>query len=715
MPIRQSRAAASLLLCASLAMLALLIHARPAHAETFGELAKTGTFGEGLGQFDFPAAVAADPEGNSVFVLDAEGPATGTFAGPASFRVQKFSSSLALEASASIPTPEEAGHRQWVVDIAVDSKLKRLYVLEATETPQSGPYEYVARRIYAYSTEPSGATLPQVGSGPLYSFPEVTSGSLPAGTVAEPVGLAVDPKTDALVVLGRDGEKDTLLEQISSAGVPGEAFDDSTEEQIASHEHSATSLAIGPNEEIYLTVAAANVSRYGSALPAVLELKPSPSFATPTVKVIHQDTGSPETEPRPLTGGEVVEQTHHIGAQIALSSNGATVYAAEVGNGEGENVQVKPKEAGNYAIRGMSTSETPEPGQQQVVLGGAGKASSTCRIASQYNAIAAGGEGVVYVLDEGSFEGGGVGHTLNFGFDLIKFGPGGSGCPKPSASFKVNEVEAGTVQVKKGALVTFELVETLLNGEKPSEVKWDLEGTDDYVAAGDTVTHEYLKPGVYTIGLNVLLEGGGVFGEPPLATRTLEVVAPLPIANFEASTQAPKPGEPVTFNGAGSLDETGSCSQGHGCHPTSTLKSYEWSFGDGKSEITTGPTFERSFANTGSQPRSEGVTLVVTNNEGVRSEPSEQKLTIQGAPESNPPSGGGGGVPGPPLVSPPPTKEAPVITHSQPKSTTKAEKLANALKTCKKLKGKHKRESCEKLAKRRYGPKSASKKKKKKR
>jgi DNA-binding beta-propeller fold protein YncE len=61
----------------------------------------------------------------------------------------------------------------------------------------------------------------------------------------------------------------------------------------------------------------------------------------------------------------------------------------------------------------------------------------------------------------------------------------------------------------------------------------------------------------------------------------------------------------------------------------------------------------------------------------------------------------GGGAPNPPLVP-------------KPKSLTRAQKLANALKACKKDKRKTKRQSCEKQAKQKYGPSKTKAKKSKK-
>ena len=67
------------------------------------------------------------------------------------------------------------------------------------------------------------------------------------------------------------------------------------------------------------------------------------------------------------------------------------------------------------------------------------------------------------------------------------------------------------------------------------------------------------------------------------------------------------------------------------------------------------------------------------------------------------------GVPGP-LTTPTPSSTGTLRTKPKPRPLTRAQQLAKALNTCKKIKHRHKRQACEKQAHKHYGPKSKAKK-----
>ncbi len=199
---------------------------------------------------------------------------------------------------------------------------------------------------------------------------------------------------------------------------------------------------------------------------------------------------------------------------------------------------------------------------------------------------------------------------------------------------------------------------------------------------GADPSHTYAKPDTYTVTLTVT-DAEGKTGKVSHLVRIAEVP---PIAAFSVSTPSPTAGQPVAFDSSASSD------------PGGAIASYEWSFGDGES--ASGATPSHTYAKAGSYT----VTLKVADDEGKTGEVSHTVTVAEP----------------PPLVSSPPTVTQPVSleltapisnkastepeTQPKPKPLTNAQKLAKALKACKKYKSKGKRVSCEKAARKKYRP-----------
>jgi hypothetical protein len=717
--------AAGVLVAATMALLGYAVDATSAHADAFGELGKVGEFGKGAGQFHWPIDLAVDPdEGNSVFVVDSP---EGTFPGPepAHVRVQEFASGLgAPVASVLVPVPEE----QYVSNIAVDPALHRLYVLKRKQTTGLSKSEddFVASEIDIYSTVPTpGKTLAleevEGDHGDFYTFPATPPNQPPpSGALRDPQGLAVEPGSHDLLVLGIDEEGDAVVQRIVATGASlgggklesGE-FDD-TAQQVSVHENSVGGIAAGPNGIIYLGGNDVLFPPNSELLPAVVKLEtasPSHSLANPSISLVHKQEAG---ESPPLTGGNsgASDTNKSVGEQLAISPDGTVIYAPAMS--KKETLEQSP---GNYEVRGISTAT----GQQQIVFGGGPNGTDgTCNIESEDYAIAAGSGGVVYVLDEAWALG--EEEPYPYGFHLIEFGPNGSGCPAPATSFTVGGAGGGSaVEVQKGAKIKLEASSAELRGAEPTELTWEITGpsgpesaTKAEKTAGLILEHSFLQPGSYMVTLNMAVTKSG-YGPPPPVTREVKVIAPPPTASFEVFPsgslgeplrvgQTIKPEEAVTFNGAESVDPTGSLTG----TKTHTLKSYTWAFGDGMTEQTSTPEYTRTFANHSSQARVETVTLTVTNEEGVESAPSIAELTIQGV-NSEPVKEPAKEATKEPAKEPVPSKTSTLTPPVQSKPLTNAQRLAAALRGCRKLKTKRKRATCEKAAKRRYAPKPKKK------
>jgi hypothetical protein len=704
-----------------LALIVALWMAPCAGAESVGEIANVGEFGGALGQFTYPPDLAVDPsEDNSVFVLDEPG-AENAGIGASIFRIQKFSAALGMpDAHVEIPTPAHGTEeRRWIANIAVDPTLGRLYVLEGTETPLGGSDKDVALQIDAYSTsdvidnvlQPAPEVETNHKPGVFYEFPampteeEFENGTLPAiGTLREPGGMTVEQETHALVINGTTEGSNVEVQRIAAVGqkfTSGqfvEAFQD-TSEKLTHDDSPVAGVAAGPEEGvIYVTAHNLGGRTSSDREPGVAKLATTGAFslAKPDITVIKQSEAG---EQPILTGGQLPSAGSSPGSQISVSSDGKTVYAAE------QSVEGTEGTAGSYEVRGMSTAG----GATQVVFGGG---ASRCLIASDRNAIAAGGDGVVYALDDGNWIGAEPTTPTSFGFHLIEFGPGGSGCPSPSTAITIDgDKSAGAAKVSKGQSVELEASDTELHNEEPVKLVWTVEGPEKFNAESTGKPAELkfkrrlLQPGVYTVKLEMQVSPES-YGPVPLVTRNIEVSAPLPSASFEVSNTDPKSGEAVSFNAAESLDPAGECSLTSGCSATHKLKSYVWNFGDGSAEVTSAtPEVKHAFADTGSYT----VTLAVTNEEGEQSSPTTQTVAVQGTSTTTTSTQTQTSSSQTETVT---TKTSSTVRPEKPKKESDAEKLKHALLRCKKDKSKKLRARCEAAAKRKYASKSRTKAKK---
>jgi hypothetical protein len=719
--------AVGILVAAIMALGGVAVDATTAHADAFGEVAKVGKFGKGLEEFHWPIDLAVNPEeGNSVFVVDSPEGASA-FPGAANLRVQKFASTLGPPvANAMIPVPEESTNKlaQYVSNIAVDPALNRLYVLKNIKTGIESPTtdRTVASEIDVYSTDTLTLDTKEVPpSGVFYTFPKTpVGGPIPSEALRDPHGLAIEQGTHNLLVLGVSEGNDTVIQRIDATGTSSgigkfsEEYVD-TDAALEPTNSAVNGIASGPGGVIYV---GGHVISKAASSPGVVKLSTAStghSLANPEIGLLH---GEEPGESPPLTGGSRYASggSRSVGEQLATSPDGTVVYAPAMSEKEEEE-----EAAGSYEVRGISTAT----GSQQIVYGGE-LTGEACHIESEDFAIAAGNGGVVYALDEAwqlSPE-----NPFPYGFHLIEFGPGGRGCPAPATSLAINgNTESNsTAESKKGTEVELEASSSELKGAAPTEVTWELAGPEKSTTkvttgcpACLTLTHRFLKTGLYTVTVSMTVTGSG-FGPPPPVTRKVEVTALPPTASFEVSDLSsipaePKSGESVSFNAEGSFDpEGGQCSEARGCPATHELKRYTWNFGDGSPEVTIegpeGAKVTHTFANASSQPLPDTVTLTVTNDEEVQSA-AEQHLAIQGTADEHK------------EVIKEPIKEVPIVkTPIGPpppppppgqKPPTTAQKLAKALKACKKIKAKGKRVSCEKQARRKYMSKQKRKHKRK--
>ena len=377
-------------------------------------------------------------------------------------------------------------------------------------------------------------------------------------------------------------------------------------------------------------------------------------------------------------------------------------------------------------------------------------------------ALAAGREGVVFALVQPDLNNtdkkeeetelispnsSAVGADL--GDQVVEFAPGansvGAGgnagkwqeCPQPSGGFSITNESAvpkeppsvgtGEVAVIAGTKLMFDASDVDLRGATPWAYDWDVEGGLNEKGEGPLldlpwtvgneftatphqgqawlwplpeVEAEFKTPGTYTEKLNLVNDFGML-----AAQRTLRVIEAGKITNTKISPSGtPTEGHPVLFNASATLPQG------------DKVKDYHWEFGDDQNEDTgERPEAEHSYAKAGSYT----VTLTITDALGHEVE-TKEAVTVTAAAVVDK---GKGVEPGPGPTTTGPTTTGPTTTTplviskvttpvTKPKPLTVAQKLANALKACKKDKAKKQRATCEKLARKKYATKPKHKPKK---
>src|SRR6201999_2520554 len=135
------------------------------------------------------------------------------------FRIQKFTATGTFVASVTLKF-KPSQRTEGIEGIAIHPALKRLYVLTIYEREEDSAVdgeEFVAGALYAFDTEAVGTTLvPAQGTdgegvlasdSVLHAQSEVT-GDPAEAALLEPAGIAVDPTTHDVIIVGHEDEGD---------------------------------------------------------------------------------------------------------------------------------------------------------------------------------------------------------------------------------------------------------------------------------------------------------------------------------------------------------------------------------------------------------------------------------------------------------------------------------------------------------------------------
>lgn len=635
-------------LVAAIAVVAAGIGASAAQAAN-GELASFGVSSfpptrEELYAAGPIALEAAGGGGQSAFVADLDDGVQP--------RIRKFGPDGAILAYLT-PTLAEPG--SVIVGLAIDEARDRLYALVDSDPSNT----QAAREVLVFDTtpdctdpsDPSTCTLvapagtPSLADGVLIDF-----AATPAAAVAFASGIAVDPATGDVVVLGIDDaaaqDPNGVLQRIGPDGTPGArvtGLGPNLDPDGGAIGRPA-GLAIGPDGSLYVaTAVAANPSKPYD-LPFGTESVYKQAGGTGPWTLLRMQPSSIS----PLAWAGTVDAYDGAvrwgsGSSIAVSRDGDTLFLVQ-------------GDATAAYVRGFSTTD----GTLTVTYGGG---TTSCALSVPHAdgqapgalSIAA-GSGDTVALAAFDWVGSAPGATPT----VHLFGPGGSGCGTAQPLFTVAGEGSLAVSVQKGETVTLDASVSQLLGGTATSVEWDLDGSHQFAThGGDDLTFDtrFVKAGTVRVGVRIAVDGA-----PALAPvyHDVTVVAPPPTAAFFASSGSVAAGAPVTFDASASLDPTGS--------PTATeshdLKAYRWDFGDGATRETTTPTVSHAFANAGTAAVQRTVKLTVVSHDDVVSDTAATRtVTVSGRPAVAPPSPA---PPNLPLLPPVPKVVPPTLTLGAP-------------------------------------------------
>lgn len=589
-----------------------------AGAAGFGELARFGSKGVGQSQFSEHGTAAeafgVEPSagGDSVYVGDEPEEHL--------FRIQKLGSNGEFLGSASLKTKGGAESESGIEGVAVDSALHRFYVL-VVQTRSSGketdPDFPVAGALYSFSTVPNGEGVLEPAEGTVQG-----EGGLLAGTTVfhpqsetmsqvllEPSGIAVDPTSHDVIVMGREDREGAgqepayrvALERIKSTGALGARWVDNAETSFFGEGGSeeATSPVVSKAGKVYV-IGGTLETPLGST-EQIVEIPKGFGAGEAPVTFVSFDSGAEELVdfpgiPQPLGGA---------GLSIAPDDT-LWAYAKILNKPEGGGSGFRLPGALAFNPNGTEFGWT---GGQSAALG-----SETCVISFEGHPMVAAGEGQrVWMFD-----------SSPQAPRVVEFGPNGSGCPTAKSSAMTVSVAGHAVEpsksVEPGAEVS---LSSTLSQANAKEVKWSFgDGTGETTTSqhqAPETTHKFAGEGKFKVEETIATDD---LATPQIVVeRTVTVIRKLPTAKFTAVATIGV-GEADSFDASKSAGSEGSA-----------IKEYKWAFGDKTSETTTTPKTSHVYSESGKF----AVTLIVVDAHNLTSESASNTITV------NAPSGGGGG------------------------------------------------------------------------
>jgi PKD repeat protein len=588
-----------------------------AGAAGFGELARFGSKGVGQGQFSEHGTAAmafgVEPAGNSDNVYVGDEPEEHLF------RIQKLGSKGEFLGSASLKTKGGAESESGVEGVAIDPVEHRFYVLVVQTRSSSrelDPEVPVAGALYAFSTIPNG-------KGELAPATTANAEGLLAGSTVfhpqsetaeqvllEPSGIAVDPVSHDVIVMGREDREGAgqepayrvALMRVKSTGAFGGRWVDKAEtsffEEGGSEE--ATSPVVNSEGKVYV-IGGARETPLGQT-EQIVEIPKGFNSSEAPVTLVSFDSGAEELVdfpgiPQPLEG-----------AGLSISPEGTLwAYAKILNKPEGGGSGFRLPGALAFNPNGTELGWT---GGQNAALG-----SETCVVSFEgHPMIAAGGEQRVFMFD-----------SSPQAPRVVEFGPGGSGCPTAKSSALTLTVAGHAVEPSKAVEPNVEATfSSTLSEANAKEIKWSFGDGTNAVTTNQhqtpETTHKFASEGKFKVEETIATDN---LATPRIVVeRTVTVSKKLTTAKFSYVTE-------VAVGEADKLDASKSSgSEG------SAITEYKWKFGDGTSEATKASSTSHAYSAAGKYT----VELTVLDANGRTSEPAVNAITVNAPPPPPPPT-----------------------------------------------------------------------------
>jgi Immunoglobulin I-set domain len=539
----------------------------PAWAESYGELLRFDGKGTGVTKghsFELEEEVHAfgvDPADNSIFVGDKKGEESEE-----EFRIQKYSQAGAYEAQVvlkpgkTLPTGIEGVED--LDGIAVDSNKGRIYVLVTYLRKRSDgidPGKEVAGAVYAFSTTPVGGELvPATGADPttglLGTLETLSANSETQGkALIEPGGIAVDPATHEVVILGHvdegGGVTHVALVHMSETGTLGTTYVDP---EPLGLETPPDSPVVSQNGTVFF-----EDEDELQQIPPGLTGAPEVIFHFEQPESLVQ---GPFKEELTVFGEDVGAGESYYGGGLAIfpegASEGRLIADAEVTEVEPNGIRSEARNAAVLTFHyteasGQATvSETGWTGAQP----GQAPTKGSCGIgfAGNYPQIAGASGDDIFVLAPSTSE-------------VLEFGPEASStCPTAKASAPETLIEGHkTSEVNTSTPVT---LAANVTGADVLGTEWKFTGAETATETSDVqppvlpaeqiqtaeLTHKFTKVGTVTVEAIIRTDD---LATPELkVTTTVNVQPPegAPKVTTQPAAQAVVEGQNATFKAAAS-------------------------------------------------------------------------------------------------------------------------------------------------------------------
>ncbi len=585
-----------------------------AGAAPFGEISRFGSAGIGNGQFSEAGtetiAFGVDSGDESVYVGDKPSAKV--------FRIQKFSASGTYIASANIKALPGEGA---IEGVAVDSTAHRLYVLVVLTRGEAelGESAAAAAEVYAFSTEAVGGKL-EPASGTVEEGVLVGKSTLkpssntPGQPLLEPSGLTVDPVKHDIILMGLEEktaeEPRVALERFTENGALAEPrwVDSEGSPYFEVQNDAGSSPVVTSSGHVYVVGEA--LGKSGSQTEQIVEIPAEFKTHAAAKPYIEYEPGELDLvtfpgEPHPLEGGG-----------LSLAPDGTLWTFAKIlspGVGRLPGALAFSTSGASPAVRGWTGGQTIKIGTGECVISFTG-----------HPMVAAGKEDV-FMFDSDPVSP-----------RVVRFGPGGKGCPTaqagPLEAFVGAKKEESSDLIAPNSEVS---LSTTLAGANALNVKWNFgDGSGEVTTSNQhqapSVLHKYTSEGTFKVVATIASDN---LATPTLVLeRTLTVSKPIPVAKFSTLSELTV-GQSDTFDAKGSSGAEGAA-----------ISEYKWDFGDGSVATTTTPTTTHAFATPGRYT----VTLQVVDANKLVSKVASASVLVNAVIVTPPPPTTTGSTPPPP-------------------------------------------------------------------